>query len=252
MTNQGHPGGRIGVSNGSAGDVAMRVRMFGVLASAAVGLMLMASAREMRADTVVFSNFTEPGNTYEGASWWTVGTTIKPPTGTQADAFPFSPTQTATLTGADLALAANGPVSPLNLYIEANGASGPGMILDTLTQVGSYTDYPTTSLVNFTCSGTCTTLNAGSTYWIVATQSNPANTTFWLNSFTDSAPWYYNLTNSATGPWTLATAAGNDSAFDVTGTPSTVPPIPEPASAALLASGLLGIAGAVRRRAWRR
>ena len=230
----------------------MRLRMFGVLASAAVGLMLMGSAPEMRADTVVFSNFTQPGNTYDGKSWWTVGTTITPPAGTEANAFSFSPTQTATLTGADLALAANGPVSPLNLYIESNVAGAPGTILDTLTQTGSYSDYPTTSLVNFKCSGTCTTLDAGSTYWIVATQSNPANTTFWLNSFSDSGTWYYNLTNSATGPWTVATAPGNFSAFDVTGTPSTVPPIPEPASVALLASGLLGIAGAVRRRGWRR
>lgn len=232
----------------------MSMRMFGVLASAAVGLMLVASAREMRADTVVFSNF-GPSQTYVGNSWWDVGNS---PLGPQVDAFSFSPSATATVTGADLALALVPPpgavqtVTPLTVYIESNSGGAPGSILSTLTQNGSYTFYPTTSVVNFTCTASCATLNAGSTYWIVAQQTDPANTTAWLYSVGDTGTWYYNELNSATGPWTVATAGDNFSAFDVTGTPSRVPPIPEPASVALLASGLLGIAGAVRRRAWRR
>lgn len=227
----------------------MRVRIFGVLPAAVLVLNLFA-AREMRADTTVFSNF-GPSQTYVGNSWWEVGATTTS-AGVQVDAFPFVPTQTATVTGADLALAAYSAVSPLNLFVESNTGSGPGSILATLTENGSYSDYPTTSVVNFSCSGSCATLDAGTMYYLVAQQTDPANTTFWLYSFGDTGTWYYDETGSETGPWTAATAGDQISAFDVTGTPGTaVPPIPEPGSLALLGSGLVGIMAAVRRRALR-
>ena len=229
----------------------MRVRVFGVLASVA-SLLLVASARDMRAD-VVFSNF-GPSQTYVGNSWWTVGYSPSP-VGTQVAAFSFAPTETATVTGADLALALVPPpgtqqtVTPLTVYIESNSGGAPGTILSTLTQVGSYTFYPTTSVVNFDCTGSCATLNAGSEYWIVAQQTDPLNSTGWMYSFNDTGTWYYNELNSPTGPWTVATAGDNFSAFDVTGTATNV--VPEPGSMALLGSGMVVVGFlAARRRAW--
>jgi hypothetical protein len=224
----------------------MRVRTFSVLSTAALALFFVASAREMRAD-VVFTNF-GANQTYAGNSWWDVGGAAGAPQ--QVDAFSFSPSQTATVTGADLALAALGSATPLTVYIESSTGGAPGTILDTLTQAGSYSTYPTTAVVNFTCSGTCSTLDAGTTYWIVGQQTDPGNTAYWMSSFSDTGTWYYNAANSATGPWTAATAGDNFSAFDVTGTPATSP-IPEPASVALLGSGLVGIAAAMRRRGLR-
>ncbi|HXS11766.1 MAG TPA: choice-of-anchor R domain-containing protein [Acidobacteriaceae bacterium] len=230
----------------------MRVRILsvlsGVLSTAALGLMFVTQAREARAD-VIFSNF-GAGQTFVGNSWWDVGGV--PGTPAQVVAFSFTPTETAKLTGADLALAgSNNPVtgtSPLNLFIESNSGGTPGTILDTLTQSGSYPTYPTTAVMNFTCSGSCSTLNAGTQYWIVGQQTDAANLAYWLWSFSDSGMWNFNQTNSATGPWT-ATTAGNFSAFDVTGTAT--PAVPEPASMALLGSGLLAIVAATRRRVWR-
>lgn len=220
----------------------MRVRAFGFLS----GLLSIAALTSVfvapaNADTL-YSNF-GPGQTYVGNSWWDVGGV--PTKGTEVNAFPFIPGETATVTGADLALAAvdQTTATPLTVYIESDSGGMPGTILDTLTQTGDFSAYPTTAVVNFACSGSCSTLDAGTTYWIVGQQTDSANDAGWMYSFGDAGTWYYNYAGSATGPWLPYTA--NISAFDVTGTMS---PVPEMGSMALLGTGLIGLAGVLRRR----
>ena len=223
----------------------MRARILSGLPAAAMVLMMVAPVKQMRADTL-YSNF-GPGQTYVGNSWWDVGAV--PGVAPQVDAFSFVPTTTGTLTGADLALAGlSSSTAPLNVFIESNSGGMPGTILDTLTETGSIPTYPTTAVLNFACSGTCSTLDAGTTYWIVGQESNPANLAYWLYSFGDTGTWYYNDAGSATGPWTTASTGSQFSAFDVTGI---LGPVPEPGTVALLGSGmvLVGFLEA-RRRAW--
>src|SRR5580704_8483196 len=165
----------------------MRVRIVSALSTAALALILVASAREMRAD-VIFSNF-GAGQTYQGASWWDVGLGT-PGTPAQVVAFPFMVSQTSTLTGADLALASlAGSPTPVNVFIESSSGGAPGTILDTLTQSGSLPTYPTTAVVNFACSGSCSVLDAGTTYWIVGQASDDANLAGWLWSLSSSGNW---------------------------------------------------------------
>lgn len=218
--------------------ISTRFHMFAAILAGS----LLSTAVVAHADTVASTFGT--GQSFITSSWWDVGA-VPGSAQVQVDAFPFVPTETVTLTNANLGLyqlsSAN---TPLTVYIESSLSGHPGSILDTLTQVGTFNG--NAAVVNYTCS-TCSVLTAGTTYFIVGQQTDPTQLTAWSYSPSATGSWFFDETNSATGPWTLATAGNHFSAFDVNGTPTTAP-TPEPGALSLLGSGVAALMAA----AWRR
>lgn len=201
-------------------------------------LAILASATlSAKADTI-YSNF-GPGQTYKTTAGFGLGFFTN---ATQVIAMPFVPTETGTPTDVILALKQTMGTSPVNVFIESSSGGAPGSILDALTQVGNLPTTP--SLVEFTCSS-CSVLDAGTMYFLVGQQSNPADHTSWLNTLSSTGKPYFNLTGSATGPWS-ANPGAPLSAFEVDAT--TGIPTPEPSGLIFIATGMAALVGVANRR----
>jgi hypothetical protein len=191
----------------------------------------------------LYSNF-GPGMTYDNnynTSGWYVGYTGTPGQN-EVIAMPFIPNRTANVTNAILALGwvPGTPNTPINVYLESDTGLGyPGTILATLTQVGSIPNGPSGGgLVTF-LAPTHPLVTAGTEYWIVAQEPDLTSSQGWFFTVGDpTGPFAYDENNSPTGPWTATT---NDvSAFEVNA--------PEPSSLILFGSGILGLAGILRKK----
>jgi len=202
-----------------------------------VCLATVLSAGYASASTVLYSTL-GPNGQYDGSEGWDVdGANFH----NQVMAMPFTPNATSGI--ADVVMAMSnfaGTNSPVSVFLESDNGGAPGSILAGLTQVGNIVAFPG-GLVPYTCSS-CPTVDAGTRYWLVAQETDPNSQQDWMWAWNDvQGPFYYNETGSATGPWSADTFIM--SGFRVDGSTT-----PEPGTLVMLGSGVLGLAGVLRRK----
>ena len=193
------------------------------------------------ADSIVFSNLGTGPNVSNGvAGWGVAGETIngKFPFSVAA---PFTVVTTTYFGELDIALGYDPGIDTATNSVTVDlmsDSGGPGTVLESW----GVSFLPT---VEFCCtlqmlSGNTLLLESGTTYWVaVLPGDSTANAQWNFNTTDDTAPVFL---NEGSG-WFAIGSGPLDGAFEVQGTAA-----PEPGTMTLLGSGLLGLAGLLRRR----
>jgi hypothetical protein len=181
---------------------------------------------------VVYSDF-GPGNSYNTllSGWGITGPSIA---GGIEDAMPFVPSGNYSFISADVAAFLDSGPNVLTVTLAANGAGGPGAPIESLQLTNDLeTLVPTIVEAD---SVNHPVLDSGVEYWLMLSVGDSTVATWNRNSIGRTDGWQ----DIGGGGWTESDDP--TAAFRINGTPLTA--VPEPASIALFAAGILAAAGA--------
>jgi hypothetical protein len=209
----------------------------GVLGVMLTGFLAISTSPALFADDVLYSNLGSGSTVYQGGAGWYVDTNYKP-------AFSFTASSTDYLTELDIALSSSSGTNAVTVEL-LNDSSGPGTVLESWA-VGNLPLFNTTSTTLQTLTSTGgVELVSGDTYWIAMLPGGSDTYAVWNWNSTSATGTQYENEGSGWAEYATDVPTG---AVEVLGTSETPTPTPEPGTFALLGSGLLGLAGALRRK----
>jgi hypothetical protein len=198
-------------------------------------LIVLGAGPKCFADSIVFSNLGTGGSVYHGGAGWFVTKALSP-------AFAFTPTSAVYLTQLDMALNYRSGTNSLTVDLMSD-SGGPGAVLESWNASGLPAYGTCCTLQTFSGNGSIL-LEPGTQYWVaVLPGAGDSNGAWEYNATGDTGTLYENF-----GSGWVPIGALPVGAFEVQGEASTVP---EPGTMILLGTGLLGLAGLLRRRSRR-